>query len=183
MAETLVFNIPTPAATEATPVSVYWYQSTDGYTWGAAVDNSLIADLTIDPVSDKYVWESAVAAPDKYHQVKTKSASGIYSSFGAIIPPRPTDPDMCTILADVVTFGMVAKAGIQFSLSSKTKSLHNYLVDSAQTKLLTDAAGRVTFNVMRGGVYEMVSTIIGRPIEIDTTGLTFVNVADLIDPA
>jgi hypothetical protein len=183
MAETLLFSVPAPTVDEEPAVNIHWYQSMDGLTWGSvAVASAVIADLAFDTAKGKYIFPAPDADPVKYSQLKTESASGMFCPFGAIVPPRPAGTDMCLIIADVMTFGLQAKEGIEFSLSSKSKVLHRYLVDGAMLKQLTDVDGRVSFNVMAGGVYEMGSTIIGRPITIDTTGQVLVNVADVIDP-
>lgn len=183
MAETLLFAVSVPTADEDPAVNIHWYQSADGLTWGSVpVESAAIATLAVDEARGKYIFPSTSADPAKYSQLKTESAAGIFCPFGAIVPPRPGGANMCTIVADVVNFGVEPKAGIGFSLAIKTKTLNGYLVDAAATKKETDADGRVAFEVMSGGIYEMVSTIIGKPIEIDTTGQVIVNVADVISP-
>lgn len=182
MAETLLFALLPLAVNEDPAVSVHWYQSVDGLSWGdVAVDTAAIATLAYDNAKGKYIFPSTIADPAKYSQLKTESADGIFSPFGAIVPPRPTGADICTIQVDVVSFGVQPKEGIAFTLESKTKALHGFVIDSAQEKILTTGGGRVTFNVMRGGIYELTSTVIGKPVQIDTAGLAFINVADLIE--
>lgn len=183
MAETLLFAVPAPSVDEEPAVNIHWYQSADGLAWGSVpVASAVIAELVFDSAKGKYVFPAPAADPAKYSQLKTESASGQFSPFGAIVPPRPAGADMCVILADVMTFGVEPQEGIAFSLTAKTKVLHRFLVDSSPLKQLTDADGRVSFNVMAGGIYELVSTIIGKPITINTTGQVIVNVADVIDP-
>lgn len=87
MAETILFNIAEPTASEAPASTVEWYQSPDGETWGITpVDTIAIADLTTG-TDGRYAWTSALADATQYHLLKTRSALGVLSSHGVMVPP------------------------------------------------------------------------------------------------
>jgi hypothetical protein len=89
MAETLYFTLPAPVAGEALANKVLWFQSLDGETWDPTpIDEILVASLSIDGVSGKYMWASTLANPAKWHNIVTQSSGGYNSLHGTIVPPR-----------------------------------------------------------------------------------------------
>lgn len=94
MSETILFNIPEPGPNEEQAHLILWYQSVDGQVWDLIpVDTILVSNLTIDTNTGKYKWESLLADPLKFHQLKTQSEDGIENSIGYILPPRPQTID------------------------------------------------------------------------------------------
>lgn len=177
MAETLLFNIPTPAADEDPVVSIHWHQSTNGNTWGNnPVDTILVADLTIDVPTGKYIWYSALADPTKYHQLRTESAIGAINPNGLVVAPL-VDRDLCEIYVDVRDIGLLPKAGIVFKLHPRTVGLNGIILDSTPIPMTTGTDGIASEWVGQGGVYELESAITGKPLKIDTTSKTFINIA------
>lgn len=95
MAEALIFHISPSGPGEEPAARVLWYQSDDGETWSSQpVDSIDVSDpvLQYDAETGSYRWESPLADPTKYHQLKTESASGIISTQSAVIPPRDYQP-------------------------------------------------------------------------------------------
>jgi len=62
-----------------------------------------IANLTA--VDGVYTWEEATAETDKYQLIKTKTAGGVFSPFGALLPPKQDNPALQTLVGNVKEFG------------------------------------------------------------------------------
>lgn len=89
MAEKLLIALAAPAPGETAAISILWFQSIDGETWDIEpVDSVLVADLPIDEATGKLLWDSVLADPAKYHQLKTVSAGGDIAEHGLVIPPQ-----------------------------------------------------------------------------------------------
>jgi len=178
MSETLLFLIPPPDAFQDPATIVHWYQSTDGNTWGTVIDTVAVSILLVDTATGKLKWTSALADPAKYHQLKTESSAGIVSSFGAILPPKLDNPDMCMISVDVRSHDMVAVQKYPVAITPRTQALNGIIFDGIVDKVETGVNGRVTFVVAKGGVYDISLGTIKKTI--DTTGKTFINVAETL---
>lgn len=181
MAETLLFSIPAPGAGEEAATTVRWYQSIDGAAWGTAVDSIAVADLPVDALAGKYVWASALADPAKYHQLKTESAGGVQSTFGAILPPRSADPAVCIIYAETKSLGLQPVAAEKMTIRIKTpKGVGGTVIDDASQTAVTDANGRVQIPIVQGVVVEIDFPPVKQTLTVDTTGKNLVNIADLL---
>ena len=102
MAATIKFKIPAPAAGEDAAVRVVWYESPDGLEFTEIADE-LVASL--DVVDDFIIWPLEAADPANYQMIKTKSAGGVESAFGAMLPPLPTSPGLQSVFGSVKEFG------------------------------------------------------------------------------
>ena len=181
MAEILLFNIPAPSAGEDAAIKIHWYQSTDGFTWEPEVDSILISALPIDSTG-KYRWDSALADPLKYHLLKTESANGLLGAFGVAVPPRSPDPSKCTVVADVITSEAEQEAGIDFYvvLKPSPQVVNGKILNMGMQQRTTDATGRATFQLVKGGKYEISSIAIPKPVLVDTTGKDLINISSLL---
>lgn len=147
MAETLLFNIPTPASYQDTPEKVNWYQSDNGVTFTTRVDQIYISALVIDPSSGKYIWTSPFADPLKYHQLKTVSINGIESPSGFILPPRPqeiTDTDAAAFYTEKIINGVQKYSigeTIEFMLEVDDEA--SEIIGSAINVLIIDPFGNI----------------------------------------
>jgi len=99
-----MFDIPEPTAAEDPAVAVVWYDSADGAAF-APIGEEQVVNLDVDPLSEKYVWPLEVADTARYQMLKTRSAGGIESAFGALLPPLPANPGLQTVFGTVKEFG------------------------------------------------------------------------------
>lgn len=93
MAETVLFNIPSPQQGQEPVYRINWYQSTDGQTWDIApIDTTLVSGgslVLIDAQLNRYSWNSNLADNTKYHLLKTEDQNGVESPTGIVFPPDP----------------------------------------------------------------------------------------------
>lgn len=179
MAETIMFDVPVPVEPEVAAARVNWYDSIDGITWGTIVDSALISSLSTDPASGKKIWTSSAADPTKYHTIRSESALGIVNPIGPVLPPRNI-ASFCEIYADLRDFGAAPVAGIRIKMAVKSKKIQSSVVTNAPYSFVTDASGIARVTVMQGLTVLITSDIIGNSIQIDTTGKSFINVADYV---
>lgn len=91
MAETILFEIPSPTSSENAAYGIAWFQSDNGVLWDSnPIDTILVSDLSIDPESGLYIWSSSLASPARWSNIKTSDSTGSINETGFIIPPRPT---------------------------------------------------------------------------------------------
>ncbi len=177
MAETLLFDIPTPIANEEAVSLIHWWQSLDGNIWDAAIDSIQVANLPTDVATGKKRWASLVADPAKFHQLRSESASGTVAITGEVIPPR-TATVLCEIYADLRDFGLHPLSGVNFLLTPKTISVFRMVISQIPNNTQTDSDGKVRMYVAMGGTYIVSSSAMKVPVTIDTTGKHFINIAD-----
>lgn len=180
MAETLLFNIPDPTATEEPAFRLHWHQSTDGNTWGAAVDTVLVSELTTDTATGKYVWTSANADPEKHHTIRTETEDGAINIVSQTIPPR-YEFAMTEIYADLRDLELLPKSGVEFTFTPLGFTQKGTLIYAGQSLQTTDSNGILSVFVPTGTQCTVSSVAIGgRTITVRTSGKTFVNLAKVL---
>jgi hypothetical protein len=183
MPEIFLFDIPTPVDPnlETDVESIRLYESTDGLSNWALVDSIAVSAL-LDDVSGKKRWESALSDASKFHMLTSVSVAGIEGTGRAILPPRGAG-DLCTVFANTKELTGVAAEGVSFIVNVQGSNvvLGGSITSLAPHTFVTDAAGLVSFEVVKGLVIEIsCETFWKRSITLDTTGLDTVNIATAI---
>lgn len=98
----IAFTIPSPGPGQGAAVKVVWFQSDNGAEFTQIAEEDVSALTEVDGV---YTWEEATAETDKYQLVKTRTAGGVLSSFGMLLPPIQDNPALQTLAGNVKEFG------------------------------------------------------------------------------
>jgi hypothetical protein len=102
MSVVIQFAVPEAGAGEGAAVTAIWHESPDGAEY-AEIGRSLLSALPME--SGKYVWELAEADGANYQLIKTATAGGVVSPFGALLPPLPSVPGLQALHGNAKEFG------------------------------------------------------------------------------
>lgn len=110
-------------------------------------------------------------------------ASAKVFSGTILATPIPGDPDACTLVADLISFGLAPKAGIKLSAVVKSPpqvSSDNQIIDAEPWETTTGIDGRATLVLPQGIVWVVDFAPLTTPVEIDTKGKSTLNLADVV---
>jgi hypothetical protein len=103
MAATILFTIPAPSASEDPATIVVWYDSVDGSDF-VQIAEEQVANLPVDD-DGVYTWALPEGDTTHYQLVKTRSALGIESFSGFLLPPLPANPTLQSLYGSAKEFG------------------------------------------------------------------------------
>lgn len=161
MAETILFSIPATAPAQDPVYEVLWYQSDNGIYWDSTpVDITTIASLAVEP-DGRYRWLSDLADPARFHQIKTRSDTGLESSTGFILPPRPVvDIDLPfasvfneSLTDDGVLYGLGDTVSLMLSIDADAATIIGDTMAVHITDPYDTIIGNVTAQLIGGNLY------------------------------
>lgn len=178
MPETLKFKLAAVAANEVPQAKIRVYDSADGLTGFALADEKIIAELTPD-IDGWYIWASAADAT-KFHQLRTVSEDDVEKTC-MILPPRPADPALCTIMVNTFEILGVAKAGESVTVTPVGEHIviDGRVIAKEPKTFYSDANGNIAFNVLQGLSLRLTSSFLGDDHDLDTTGTASIDLANL----
>lgn len=178
MPETFKFGLAAPGAEESQVHTVRCYQSANGSTGWAVVDEVAIATLV--PINGIYTWPTA-ADEAQYHMLVSVSAPPESKERPAanILPPRPTDPGICTVFLTVMQQNGQPAADVEIASQPKTVPtvVNGIAISPTPIKVKTNATGLATLPLLKGAAYLITAGPVGTKQPIDTTGKDVVDVA------
>jgi hypothetical protein len=97
--------------------------------------------------------------------------------------PNPAPPGYCTVVADLLSFGIKPRIGVKLSavVMSPPASVNGYIIDGeVPWSVETDATGRAILPLPQGIVWLVTFPPIRMPVEIDTTNRDMISLAQII---
>lgn len=145
----IAFTIPSSGPGEDAAVSVVWYQSDDGANFTQIAEED-VANLT--DVDGVYTWEESTAETGKYQLVKTRTAGGVLSLFGALLPPVQGNPALQTLTGNVKEFGASDwSAGDTVTMSiERDQLIGGVVLEPVVRTAIVDANGGFTLTPDKG---------------------------------
>lgn len=174
---TIIFENPTPGASEDAAVSLVWYESTDGAVF-VQIGTAVISALPYDVVTGKYTWALAAASTTKYQLIKSVSAGGVQSFVGSLLPPLPPNPSLQNLFGYAKDLGTQWAAGDIVTITPKGNQIvGGSVIDTTPIKVSVAANGIFSALVDKGAKVRIeVGSYYAKDITIST-----VDVADIGD--